>query len=99
MGQTKCDEQTVHHLDRKAKMKYFAVGILVVFVAFAVVASAEDDKLPDQELLEAVERAIENANNDKRIYFLNEKVCNEILECDKRSWWAKDACRTYCSFW
>ena len=35
-------EQTVHHLDIKAKMKFLLVGILVVVVAFAAVASAED---------------------------------------------------------
>ena len=34
--------QSVHHLGGIARMKFIAVGILVVFVAFAAVALAED---------------------------------------------------------
>ncbi|KAH3694544.1 uncharacterized protein LOC127862963 [Dreissena polymorpha] len=59
-------------------MKFILVGILVVFVAFAAVASAKDDILSEQELREAVERAKEKPSNDESEDC--ETLCSELAK-------------------
>ncbi|KAH3832801.1 hypothetical protein DPMN_106096 [Dreissena polymorpha] len=74
-------------------MKYIAVGILVVFVALAAVASVEDDNLSEQELLEAVERALEKMSNneEERMEFPEDRHLGTAY---KRWGWGRKVVRT-----